>query len=42
MPITRSSSGKNWIFCLSIDDSNAGTFISEQALKEKVKKPFYY
>lgn len=38
-PITRSNSQENWIFRLSIDDSNAGTFITTQALKEGFKKP---
>jgi len=38
-PITRSGDNENWIFRLSIDDSNAGTFITEQALKEGFKKP---
>ncbi|PHR85007.1 MAG: hypothetical protein COA59_03975 [Colwellia sp.] len=38
-PITRSDSQENWIFRLSIDDSNAGTFITKQALKEGFKKP---
>lgn len=39
-PITRSNSKANWIFRLSIDDSNAGIFISQQALKEGFSKPF--
>ncbi len=39
-PITRSKDENNWIFRLSIDDSNAGIFISEQALKEGFQKPF--
>lgn len=38
-PITRSDSQENWIFRLSIDDSNAGTFITQQALKDGFKKP---
>lgn len=38
-PITRSDGQENWIFRLSIDDSNAGTFITKQALKEGFKKP---
>lgn len=38
-PITRSDTQENWIFRLSIDDSNAGTFITKQALKEGFKKP---
>jgi len=39
-PITRPKTVNNWIFRLSIDDSNAGKFISEQALKENFTKPF--
>lgn len=39
-PITRSVDKNNWIFRLSIDDSNAGTFISKHALKEGFSKPF--
>lgn len=39
-PITRSADNNNWIFRLSIDDSNAGTFISKHALNEGFKKPF--
>lgn len=39
-PITRPEDKNNWIFRLSIDDSNAGTFISKNALKEGFKKPF--
>lgn len=39
-PITRSNSKQNWIFRLSIDDSNAGIFISQQALKQGFKKPY--
>jgi len=39
-PITRTADNNNWIFRLSIDDSNAGTFISKHALKEGFKKPF--
>ncbi len=39
-PITRTKNENNWIFRLSIDDSNAGTFISEQALKEGFNQPF--
>jgi len=39
-PITRSTDKENWIFRLSIDDSNAGTFISKQALKQGFKKPY--
>lgn len=40
-PITRTEDKNNWIFRLSIDDSNAGTFISKSALKEGFKKPFF-
>jgi len=39
-PITRSTDKENWIFRLSIDDSNAGLFISKQALKQGFKKPY--
>lgn len=39
-PITRAKDHKNWIFRLSIDDSNAGKFISRQVIKEKFNKPF--
>ncbi|PKG80934.1 hypothetical protein CXF85_22170 [Colwellia sp. 75C3] len=39
-PITRAADKNNWIFRLSIDDSNAGSFISKHALKEGFKKPF--
>lgn len=39
-PITESVDKNNWIFRLSIDDSNAGTFISKHALKEGFSKPF--
>ncbi len=39
-PITRAADTNNWIFRLSIDDSNAGSFISKHALKEGFKKPF--
>lgn len=39
-PITRSSSGQNWVFRLSIDDSNAGRFISQKALEQGFKKPY--
>ncbi len=38
--ITRAKDNNNWIFRLSIDDSNAGKFISKQALKENFTKPF--
>mgnify|MGYP001942448921 CR=1 FL=1 len=33
-PITRAKSNENWIFRLSIDDSNAGTFIVKHAINE--------
>jgi len=39
-PITRPSDKNNWIFRLSIDDSNAGYFISKHALNEGFNKPF--
>ena len=39
-PITRSTDNENWIFRLSIDDSKAGSFISQQALKQGFKKPY--
>jgi branched-chain amino acid transport system substrate-binding protein len=39
-PITRSSSAQNWIFRLSIDDSNAGSFISKKALEQGFRKPY--
>jgi branched-chain amino acid transport system substrate-binding protein len=39
-PITRAADKNNWIFRLSVDDSNAGSFISKHALKEGFKKPF--
>ena len=39
-PITRTTDENNWIFRLSIDDSNAGTFISQHALKEGFKNPY--
>lgn len=41
-PITRTIDNNNWIFRLSIDDSNAGSFISKQALKEGFSKPFLF
>ncbi|MBL4765307.1 MAG: ABC transporter substrate-binding protein [Colwellia sp.] len=39
-PITRPKNSNNWIYRLSIDDSNAGKFISAEAVKEKFRKPF--
>lgn len=39
-PITRSTNSENWIFRLSIDDSNAGEFIINQALKQGFKRPY--
>jgi len=39
-PITRATDENNWIFRLSIDDSNAGSFISNHAIKEGFNKPF--
>ncbi len=37
-PITRAKSNENWIFRLSIDDSNAGTFIVNRSINEGFKK----
>ncbi|MCJ8320639.1 MAG: ABC transporter substrate-binding protein [Colwellia sp.] len=39
-PITRSDTSENWIFRLSIDDSNAGRYITEYAVAEGFKKPY--
>ena len=39
-PITRSNSEKNWIFRLSIDDSNAGKYISNKAIEQGFSKPY--
>ena len=39
-PITRSSSENNWIFRLSIDDSNAGRYISNKAIEQGFVKPY--
>ncbi|WP_019026211.1 ABC transporter substrate-binding protein [Colwellia piezophila] len=39
-PITRTTSAQNWIFRLSIDDSNAGSFISKKAIAEGFSKPY--
>jgi len=39
-PITRSISAQNWIFRLSIDDSNAGSFISNKAIAQGFRKPY--
>lgn len=39
-PITRSATDKNWIFRLSIDDSNAGIFISKKAIEQGFRKPY--
>lgn len=40
-PITRSKTNENWLFRLSIDDSQAGGFISKYAVnKGKCEKPF--
>jgi branched-chain amino acid transport system substrate-binding protein len=39
-PITRSAGKDNWIFRLSIDDSNAGRFISQKALEQGFSKPY--
>ena len=38
-PITRTAKKLNWIFRLSVDDSQAGEFISKSAIKEGCKKP---
>jgi branched-chain amino acid transport system substrate-binding protein len=37
-PITRSNQQENWIFRLSIDDSNAGAYIVKRATEEGFKK----
>lgn len=39
-PITRTQHDENWIFRLSIDDTKAGNFIVNQALKQGFKRPF--
>ena len=39
-PITRSDNSDNWIFRLSIDDSNAGKFIISQSLNQGFKRPY--
>jgi len=39
-PITRSNTDENWIFRLSIDDSNAGTFIVNRAMSEGFKNAY--
>lgn len=39
-PITRSASEQNWIFRLSIDDSNAGRFIGKKAIQQGFSKPY--
>ncbi|MFT6631299.1 MAG: branched-chain amino acid transport system substrate-binding protein [Bacteriovoracaceae bacterium] len=40
-PITRSKTKENWIYRLSIDDSQAGEYISKYAVKEKgCKSPY--
>ncbi len=39
-PITRSASENNWIFRLSIDDSNAGRYISNKAIEQGFSKPY--
>jgi len=39
-PITRSGSNENWIFRLSIDDSNAGRFITNKAIEQGFVKPY--
>ncbi len=39
-PITRSKVSENWIYRLSIDDSQAGGFITREALKDGCKSPY--
>ena len=39
-PITRTNDSENWIFRLSIDDSNAGQFIIKQTLAQGFKHPY--
>ena len=39
-PITRSGKNENWIFRLSIDDTQAGGFIVKDAVKNKCSKPY--
>lgn len=39
-PITRSEQENNWIFRLSIDDSNAGEFIVKQTIEQGFKRPY--
>jgi len=39
-PITRADKSSNWIFRLSIDDTNAGAFIVKRALAEGFTKPY--
>jgi len=39
-PITRAKDKNNWIYRLSIDDSNAGKFISNQSVKEQFRQPY--
>ena len=38
-PITRTTKKKNWIFRLSVDDSQAGRLISQTAVNEGCQKP---
>lgn len=39
-PITRpDEAGENWIFRLSVDDANAGTFIANEAIARGIRKP---
>jgi len=39
-PITRTKLDENWIFRLSIDDSNAGTFIVKRAINDGFKNAY--
>ena len=38
-PITRPPTPENWIFRLSVDDTNAGVFIAHQAMARGVRRP---
>lgn len=41
-PITRriNEKGENWVFRLSVDDSKAGAFLVEEAIKQGFKRPY--
>ncbi len=39
-PVTRNNKGDNWIFRLSIDDYQAGEFISQYAIEQGCKRPY--